>query len=314
MKKNIQPRLLFFLLSLQAVLFFIFLNPIVALSQQGPDTSYIFKITAPVYKKDKGSIIAIDEGHNNIHTANGKYSPLKRLLEEDGYRVISLDTLTKESLSQCKIFITANPLHVTNIKRWILPTPSAFSDTEIEILKDWVSKGGKLFVITDHMPCAGAVETLINTFGFEISNGFVTGPGVGDYIRFKTKDGSLAPNTITNGRNQTERVDSVSTFTGSAFKIPAHAESILTFKGNFTSMMPDTAWRFNKKTPRILINEWSQGAILKQGKGKVAVFGEAGMFTAQLGNGNKFGFNSPHAPQNSQFTLNVIHWLDGILN
>lgn len=294
--------------------FFVFLISQKAFCQQLTDTSYSFQVNSPVYKTNKGSIIGIDEAHHNIHTANGKYSPLKKVLQSDGYRVISMtDTLTKESLSHCKIFITANPLHMTNTKRWILPTPSAFSEAEIAVLKEWVKNGGRLFVITDHMPCAGAVESLLKTFGFEISNGFVTGPGMGDFLRFKTINGSLTSNAITTGRSPIEKIDSVSTFTGSAFKIPSDAESILTFKGNYTSMMPDTAWRFNKTTPRISVNDWSQGAVLKQGKGRVAVFSEAGMFTAQLGKGNKYGFNSPDAPQNTQFTLNVIHWLDGII-
>jgi hypothetical protein len=51
------------------------------------------------------------------------------------------------------------------------------------------------------------------------------------------------------------------------------------------------------------------------GKGKVAVFGEAAMFTAQIANGTlKAGFNSELAPKNAQFTLNLIHWLHGSLN
>ncbi len=52
-------------------------------------------------------------------------------------------------------------------------------------------------------------------------------------------------------------------------------------------------------------NGFHHGAILKFGKGKVAVFGEAAMFTAQIVNSNvKVGFNSEYAPHNVQFTLN----------
>ena len=37
------------------------------------------------------------------------------------------------------------------------------------------------------------------------------------------------------------------------------------------------------------------------------------MFTAQIANGNfKVGINSESAPKNAQFTLNLIHWLDGV--
>ena len=49
-------------------------------------------------------------------------------------------------------------------------------------------------------------------------------------------------------------------------------------------------------------------------KGRVAVFGEAAMFTAQLNvwASTKMGMNGPIADQNPQFLLNVMHWLTGL--
>ncbi len=87
---------------------------------------------------------------------------------------------------------------------------------------------------------------------------------------------------------------------------------MLSFNATHWSLQPDTAWRFNTATPRKTLEGFHQGALLDFGKGKVAVFGEAAMFTAQIVNGGMpVGFNSPDAPQNAQFILNVIHWLDG---
>jgi hypothetical protein len=50
---------------------------------------------------------------------------------------------------------------------------------------------------------------------------------------------------------------------------------------------------------------------MEVGKGRVAVFGEAAMFSAQLAGPQKMpiGMNSPDATQNYQLLLNVIHWL-----
>ena len=47
------------------------------------------------------------------------------------------------------------------------------------------------------------------------------------------------------------------------------------------------------------------------GAGRLAVFGEAGMFTAQLAGDNKrkMGMTAPGAEENYQFLLNVMHWL-----
>ena len=47
------------------------------------------------------------------------------------------------------------------------------------------------------------------------------------------------------------------------------------------------------------------------GKGRLAIFGEAAMFTAQLAGPARSpaGFNHPAASENAQFVLNVMHWL-----
>jgi hypothetical protein len=50
---------------------------------------------------------------------------------------------------------------------------------------------------------------------------------------------------------------------------------------------------------------------MKVGRGRIAVFGEAAMFSAQLaGSENEpMGMNAPEAMQNHQLLLNVMHWL-----
>jgi hypothetical protein len=75
--------------------------------------------------------------------------------------------------------------------------------------------------------------------------------------------------------------------------------------------MPQVAWQFTEQTPRVAVEGWCQGATLRFGKGRVALFGEAAMFTAQLAGPNRapVGMNAPQAPQNAQFLLNVVRWL-----
>ena len=78
-------------------------------------------------------------------------------------------------------------------------------------------------------------------------------------------------------------------------------------------MFPDTAWVFDDKTTIFNVEGWSQGAYKMYGKGKIVAFGEAAMFTAQLGGPKKrkMGMNNEVAPENHQLLLNIIHWLDG---
>ena len=74
------------------------------------------------------------------------------------------------------------------------------------------------------------------------------------------------------------------------------------------------AWNFTDKTPRIPIEGFSQIACLKYGKGRIVVSGEAAMFSCQqAGGGRSVGMCSPEVPQNQQLLLNIIHWLDGLI-
>jgi hypothetical protein len=76
-------------------------------------------------------------------------------------------------------------------------------------------------------------------------------------------------------------------------------------------LLPEGAWDFKEDTKKMEIEDFCQGAILEFGKGRVALFGEAAMFTSQVVGDRKFGLSAPEAGQNLQFLLNIIHWLDG---
>ena len=133
---------------------------------------------------------------------------------------------------------------------------------------------------------------------------------------FNLNEKTLAESIITTGRYAAESVQQIATFTGQAFKIPDDATPILTFNKNYVNMLPDTAWIFNDETTRFNVEGWSQGAYREFGKGKIVVFGEAAMFTAQLAGPqkSKAGMNNEAAPENHQLLLNIIHWLDGKLD
>jgi len=65
--------------------------------------------------------------------------------------------------------------------------------------------------------------------------------------------------------------------------------------------------------PVIDSNEKLQAAIAKVGQGKVAFFGEAGMFTAQIAADGvtKMGLNNSRAEHNWKYILNLMRYLDG---
>ncbi len=98
-------------------------------------------------------------------------------------------------------------------------------------------------------------------------------------------------------------------------KYQMSATPILIFNENYINLLPDTSWVFDEKTTKINVEGWSQGAYKKYGKGRVVAFGEAAMFTAQLAGPDriKAGMNSEVAAENHQLLLNIIHWLDDII-
>lgn len=282
--------------------------------QQLPDTAYAGNIILknPGYKTGKGPLILIDGAHNNFHRADGNFAPLKILLEKDGYNIKSLDsTFTEKRLKDCHILVISNALAANNVGRWYVPVYPAFADEEVRAVKNWVEKGGRLLLIADHMPFAGAANNLANAFGFDFINGFADN-NIGGWPPsvFRINDKSLSSFIVT-GNNTYEKVDSVASFTGSAFSHPDAAVPVLRFTKKDTVFIADTAWRFNNKTIRQSLESKVMGSVMKSGKGRIAVFGEAAMFTAQRRNENAVGFNAPEAPQNVQFILNVFHWLDG---
>ncbi len=286
-------------------------------SQQIADTSYHPEIENPEYEPGKGPVVFIDEGHHNFHTKEGRYKAFSNLLERDGYTVKEYKgQFNEKKLSEGKILVISNALHRTNVRKWYLPVSSAFTEAEIEVVRQWVSDGGSLFLIADHMPMAGAAKELADAFNFEFTNGFAMDTLNQGAIFFSRKEETLVDNIITNGRNDKERVDQIATFTGQAFKIPGDAQSILVFDERYVNLMPDTAWVFEKNTPVYNVEGWSQGAFKKYGKGRIVVFGEAAMFSAQLAGEQqiKAGMNREDASENYRLLLNIIHWLDGKLN
>ena len=284
-------------------------------SQQGPDLNFNPEILNPAYNKGQGSTVFIDEGHYNFHTREGRYAPFAKLLESDGYIVKSFaKKFTDESLRGLEILVIANALNEANKEIWDLPNPSAFTNEEVNALEKWVNNGGRLFLLADHMPFPAAAETLAAKFGFVFHNAFnvdIVNPAY-----FWKSNGSIVESVITTGRDSTEVISRIPKTEGQAFEIPEDATSILKFYGTSLLLYPEKNWHFDKNTPIKRAEGMSQGAFKKHGKGRIVVFGEASLFSAQIGQpGNrKMGMNSDIAKDNYKLLLNCIHWLDRILN
>lgn len=287
-------------------------------AQQVADSAFAPSIARPAFAEGAGPLVLVDEAHTNFHTTDGRYYAFARLLRRDGYVVRGLrEPFTEQALANARVLVIANALHPGNVNNWSLPTPSAFTPREIAAVETWVRGGGSLLLIADHMPFPGAADSLAAAFGVAFGNGFAMDAAQNSRFRFSRGNGLLADHAITRGRGPEERVDSIDSFTGQAFRVTAaNAQPLLTLAAGTVLLLPDTAWQFSAQTRRTPADGQFHGAVLRHGRGRVAVFGEAAMFSAQRAGPQRqpMGMNDPGAPQNPQFLLNVMHWLTGVLD
>lgn len=261
---------------------------------------------------------------------------------------------SRETLSGCEVLVIANALSEANSHGerewaptdWGFPHPSAFTREEINELAIWIREGGSLFLIVDHAPWPGAASDLAAILGVHPIDGEATASADArsgsvlfgaiheegwqqaakvyeiPYERFRPiqrNAGTLAPHPIVKGRTREEEVDAVVTFTGHAFYPSVKVQPILVFGPKAVGRIP-LEWNLEKVSqedwPQFSVGGWLQGGALHLGEGRVVILGEAAMCTAQVAGPKRMpmGMNAPHAFQNAQFCLNVVHWLSGLLD
>lgn len=298
-------------------------------AQEVPDTAFRPPVRRPAYPVGVGPALCLDQAHHNVHTLDNRFRAFGELARRDGFRVAANRAPFEfDPLSRCRILVISNAQ--PNDSSWDTyptPTPSAFSKLEIKAVLDWVDRGGGLLLIADHMPLAGAAAQLAGAFGISFTDGFaVEGFEGGDSARqaafakptlFTPGDGTLRPHPIVRGRDSTETVTQVRGFTGQAFRVAVgKAAPVLILPASFVSLEPRIAWKFGPDTKQRPVGGWLQGATMRFGAGRVAFFGEAAMFSAQVAGPEKrpMGMNAPGAEQNPQFVLNVLHWLARLID
>ena len=277
------------------------------------DDGFDTKVERPAYAAN-GPRVLIDEAHHNIHTAAKSYRPFAKLIESDGYRVErNRKVLTADVLKPFAVFVSANA--EGNNERNDDP---AFTDAECDAIRDFVSGGGSLLLITDHYPVGHANERLAARFGVSQSKGTVEDPVAYEpsfeptHLVFSRENGGLVDHPITAG------VTRVMTFTGQAIHADPPAVGFLRLLPTALARAPDP--KVERKGGDVIVNVlygdpvpvpgWSQGLALELGSGRVVVLGEAAMLTARFSgyDGRPIGMNTP-GYDNRQLALNIMRWL-----
>jgi hypothetical protein len=291
------------------------------------DPDFKTLIEHPAYVK-AGPTIAIDAAHDNSHTASGQYKPLADLLRSDGYKVVSFEKkLSGEALQGIDVLLIANARGASG---------AAFTDAECDAVRQWVTNGGALLLIADHAPFGSSVANLAARFDVTMGNGWVfdypSSDAITTQLTFSHDNGLLGKHSILEGRNPSEKVNVVKSFTGQSLSVPSNAGVLLKLGKNAreaatTNDLDAEAVATAKNDGEDGMHSKSvggraQGVALNVGKGRVVILGEAALFTAQIVTLNdgkdpaqtsKAGMNAP-GNDDRQFALNVLHWLSRLID
>lgn len=340
-------------LFLSAFLLFV----LVTCAQQVADPNFDARVAHPAYAKD-GPKVLFDEAHNNFHTASGRYKPFADLITNDGYRITpNQQRFSPDTLKGFEILVISNALGAPRMNAPEASSP-AFTDQECDAVRDWVKAGGDLLLIADHAPMGAANQILAKRFGVDMRSAYTSDSinydketGNNSFIVYTRDNGLLTDHPITKGRDVSERINRVMTFTGQSITGPPGSVALLKLADTAQDVPPPSqadiqaaiqaaiakarqGGQPQEQVPpgmnlppgtiatRVQLPEnaaisaagRAQGIAFRFGRGRVVVLGEAGMLSAQLGaaKGIPFGMNRPGI-DNRQLALNIVHWLSGLL-
>jgi WD40 repeat protein len=269
---------------------------------QHNDPDFDASVPHPSYT-DKHPAVLFDETHRNFHTAGGRYKAFADLITNDGYRVSSSrEPFTPRRLDEYDLLIIANAQGMPGQSKL------AFTKAECEGVENWIRGGGALLLITDHEPFGAGSEELGKTFGVDMSLRVTVDPAnqTQNGLLFSRDKNQLGDHAILRGRNESERVDRVLTFTGQSLRGPPGSVPLLKLADTAIDVGAD------QRTPAA---GRAQGIALKFGRGRVVVLGEAGELSAQVYGDppHRMGMNVPGC-DNRKLALNIVHWLSGLID
>jgi hypothetical protein len=301
-------------------------TPVMAQEQRG-DPSYHPIVADPAYD-GSGPLIQLDAAHGSVQTIDGRYAGFAALVRADGYRLRAGEQALDQAgaLDGVDVLVISNAVRPADRSR-----PSAFTDAEIVALDSWVRNGGSLLLAADHAPYGDANEALAHALGVQMGKGYafrLEDGQITTQMNFTTGDGTLGDHPILRGRNASEVVGRVLSFTGQSLSGPAgsvvlmallpddhEAASAPVLRQINARVQGDPASRPTVLTEMARPALPAQGLAFDHGLGRVVVLGEAGMLTAQIlkfaddpSNDVRFGLQTP-GHDDQQFALNLLHWL-----
>ena len=290
---------------------------------QKADLNFDTSVARPAFTAN-GPKVLFDEAHNNVHKSADRYKPLAKLLANDGYRITSgKEKFSGETLKGYSILIIVGAL--SEDEHTDRP---AFSTEECKAVENWVREGSSLLLIVDHYPFGSTAQSLADRFGVQMSKGYTEDSALynkesGDVsqIVFSRTGSSLAEHPISQGRDSTERINRVMTFTGTSLLVGDKGAAFLKLSDRALDFAPSAKIEKSGGDTKTIVTYGnpasaagrSQGIAMQFGKGRVVILAEAAMLSAQITrDGRPVGMNYPEN-DNKQLALNIMHWLSGVV-
>jgi hypothetical protein len=311
---------------------------------QVEDSTYVPKVAKPAFS-GRPPMVMIDQMHHNYFTMKGLYRSFASLLTQDGMRVFpGVQRFGPALLQICQVLVVAD---ASGSAQWNSPEARepAFMASECAVVEKWVKEGGSLLLIVDSPPFASAMKDLVTRFGVDMSMGYTLDthrydPLMGNpgCLLFSREKDLIGDHPITRGRDASERINHVVTFTGQSLKGPPGSTGLLVLSPWAADLPfgPDASHRADPEALRKSqmdpdLKEKGalpavgrfHGVAFGYGKGRVVVLGDGAMFSTQKVVGNDarvmeknfllIGMSRPDL-DNQQLALNILHWLTRVLN
>ena len=216
---------------------------------QRPDPAFVASVLRPAFPFTPGTThprVAVDAAHHNFQQLDGRYAPLRQAAARrrlPGRRDIARPS-RRRRLKGVDVLIVANAMGAALP---VLPAArhTAFTEAEMNALREWVRGGGALLLVADHEPIGDANRALAAKFAVDMRSARTV-----DFVRFDSTSGSpawivfershqeIGDHPITRGRDSTERIDKVIAFAGQSLGVPPDGTALLVLGDSAFDRMP----------------------------------------------------------------------------
>ncbi|MBT3252618.1 MAG: hypothetical protein HN995_00795 [Candidatus Marinimicrobia bacterium] len=286
---------------------------------QRPDMHTDMTVVSPKFDLKKSPVVLFDAGHGNFHDIQSTYKPFATLLKNDGIILIThTGRFTQKALRNVDLLIISNAMGEEQKDGGMT---SAFEESEILVLTDWIKAGGSLLLIADHDPFGSASADLAQAWGVGMESVWTVdtlriNPEIGrnSWLEYTQENGGLGKHPILQANSQDSAIQGVITFTGQSLNFDSTWTSVLQLSNSAQNYYTRAEAKVLATEPSTFFPVSGQSQLIARqyGEGRIVIAGEAAMFTAQevriFFKTMRAGFNYT-GYDNKKFVLNVIHWL-----